>query len=88
MIEDLEDVGEWSEFPVYLDEHRELLSSEAWVTSPDGDRRKVKRKETDLRDVSSSWKLATSRRWLVFEPDGLVPGFRLEVRARVRELPY
>ena len=88
LIEDLEDVGEWNEFPVYLDDHRELLSSEAWVVSPDGDRRKLRRKETDLRDVSSSWELATSRRFLVYEPDDLVPGSRLEVRARVQEQPY
>ena len=88
LVEDLEDVDEWNEFPVYLNEHRELLSSEAWVISPNGDRRRLKRKERDLRDMSSSWELRSSRQALVFEPEGLLPGGRLEIRAQIRERPY
>lgn len=88
LMETQSDVAAWSEFPIRLDENRHLVSSEAWVVSPEGKRRKLKRKEKDLRDASSSFELASSRQYLIFEPEGLLPGGRLEVKATVREDAY
>ena len=88
LMEDVDDVTAWSEFPIHLDENRELVSSDAWVVSPDGKRRKLKRKERDVRDVTASFELASSRRYMVFEPKDLAAGSRLEVKATVREAVY
>ena len=82
------DVEEWETYPIYLDDHRELVRVEAWAVDPAGGRVKVKRRDRDTAQVSSGYVLHGSERYELLVFSGLRAGSQVEIDYEVAVRPY
>lgn len=90
-LETRADLSAWSEYAIYLDEHRELEEIEARVVpAGGGSPTELKKKDQDEMEAAGPGELHSSARYHVlrFPPRLLEPGALLEVVHRVRVAPY
>jgi PAS domain-containing protein len=82
------DREEWSTYPVWLDDHRDLENIVTYATDPQGKRVKVKARHHDEVSVSGAGELYGSARARLVDFPHLAPGSELVIQYRVRETPY
>lgn len=82
------DIEDWGVHAIYLDENRKLEDVDAFVYSPQGVRRAVKRKDQDSVEYSGEGVAYGSQHYHVIDFSGLQVGSELEVISRVVEAPY
>lgn len=87
-LDDPGDLASWSPYPVYFDEHREIVSLSASATRPDGKITQVSRKDLDTMEVTGSGELHGSQKLRVVTFPAVPVGSVLTVEFEVRERPY
>ncbi|MEE8523402.1 MAG: transglutaminase domain-containing protein [Thermoanaerobaculia bacterium] len=87
-LDSADDLDRWSSYPVYLDNHRSLEVFDAWITSSQGKRTKVKRKQQDRVEYSGQGIVESSVYFHVVDLPGLEVGATLDVRHTVAIDPY
>ena len=87
-LDDPGDLASWSHYPVYFDDHREIVSLSASATRPDGKTVQVPRKDLDTMEVAGSGELHSSRKLRVVAFPAVPVGSVLTVESEARERPY
>ncbi|MEO1087275.1 MAG: DUF3857 domain-containing protein, partial [Acidobacteriota bacterium] len=87
-LDDPAALDRWRVHAVALDDHRQLLSAEAWRITPAGKKRKLSRRSRDQAEYSGEGITYSSQRFLLFEPDVLEVGAKLVFDVRVAVAPY
>lgn len=82
------DLSLWSPYPIYLDDHRELVDLAAAATRPDGKTFKVSRRDLDLMQVAAPGELHSSRKFRTVSFPSVPVGSVLVLDFEVRERPY
>jgi len=86
-MDDPADVAAWSDYGVYLDDHRELTRLEGRVVGADGRRVPVRRRHRD-EVAFSHGSFHSSARLLALEVPSLRPGSVFELETTVEIVPY
>ncbi|HKV12263.1 MAG TPA: DUF3857 domain-containing protein [Thermoanaerobaculia bacterium] len=87
-LDDPGDLSSWSRYPVYFDEHREIVSLSASATRPDGKTVQVPRKDLDTVEFAGSGELHSSRKFRVVTFPAVPVGSVLALDFEARERPY
>lgn len=90
-LESRADLSAWSDYAIYLDEHRDLEQVDAQVVPAAGGSPTVlKKRDQDAMEAAGLGELHSSARYHVlrFPPEHLQPGAVLEIDHRVRVAPY
>ncbi len=82
------DLESWTNYPIYLDDNRQLESVEAFSTNAHGKRVEVRRRDRDRIELSSSGILHSSQQFEVLSFRSLAPGSVVQIDTRVVVEPY
>jgi len=85
-MDDSDDVDDWSDFYVYLDDHRELADLDGRVIRADGKRTKIRRRHRDQTAAGGSFH--SSGRYLTLELPALTVGSVFEMKSEIDVEPY
>ena len=87
-LDDRSDVDNWRVYVVALDDHRRLLSADAWRINSSGRQKKLSRRERDEAEYAGEGITYSSQRFLLFEPEHLEIGTKLRFDIRLEVEPY
>ena len=87
-LDDPSDLSSWSRYPVYFDEHREIVSLSASATRPDGKTLQVPKRDLDTVEFAGSGELHSSRKFRVVTFPAVPVGSVLTIESEARERPY
>lgn len=82
------DLERWSDYPVYLDDHRTLVDAQGSARHPDGDIQRVKRRHRDEVASPGDGVLHDSARYLLLQMPGVRIGSVIQVDTTVDVSPY
>lgn len=85
-MDDSDDVDDWSDYYLYLDDHRELAGLDGRVVGVDGKRTKIRRRHRDQTAAGGSFH--SSARWLTLELPALAVGSVFEIESEFDVRPY